>query len=163
MKMLNRRSLLRLAACLALPTLPRTSHAGGDPAAPVRVVVGFPPGGPVDIAARLIGPMLSTRLQQPFVVENVPGESGNLATSRVVSSQPDRQTLLLCGPVNTINTITPAVVLANSRLDMPATAPRNTSASSCSSQWRGSTLPLFLTWARHPRWKSCSQATGHDV
>jgi tripartite-type tricarboxylate transporter receptor subunit TctC len=48
--------------------------------------------------------MLSTRLQQPFVVENLPGDSGNVATGRVVSAQPDGQTLLLCGPVNTINT-----------------------------------------------------------
>ena len=67
-------------------------------------MVGFPAGGPVDIAARIIAPWLAERLGQPFVVENQPGESGNIATRSVVRAAPDGYTLLVCGPVNTINT-----------------------------------------------------------
>jgi tripartite-type tricarboxylate transporter receptor subunit TctC len=58
----------------------------------------------MDLAARVIGPWLTARLGQPFEVENRPGESGNLATRAVVQAAPDGHTLLLCGPVNTINT-----------------------------------------------------------
>jgi len=66
-------------------------------------VVGFPAGGPVDIAARTIAPWLAERLGQPFVVDNKPGQSGNDATRSVVRATPDGYTLLICGPVNTIN------------------------------------------------------------
>jgi tripartite-type tricarboxylate transporter receptor subunit TctC len=69
-----------------------------------RIVVGFPAGGPLDIAARVISPWLSKSLGHPFAVENHPGESGNIATRIVVEAPPDGSTLLLCGPVNTINT-----------------------------------------------------------
>jgi tripartite-type tricarboxylate transporter receptor subunit TctC len=102
---LARREFLRLAA--AGVVLPFTSHiakAQAYPTGPVRILVEFPAGGPVDIAARVISPWLSERLGQPFVVENLPGESGNLATKAVVNAPPDGSTLLLCGPVNTINT-----------------------------------------------------------
>ena len=58
----------------------------------------------MDIAARLIAPWLSEQFGQTFLVENLPGESGNLATKAVVKAPPDGSTLLLCGPVNTINT-----------------------------------------------------------
>jgi tripartite-type tricarboxylate transporter receptor subunit TctC len=71
---------------------------------PTRVIVGFPPGGPVDIASRLVGPLLSARLGDPFEVVNMPGESGNIATAHVVAAQPDGRTLLMSGPVNAINT-----------------------------------------------------------
>jgi tripartite-type tricarboxylate transporter receptor subunit TctC len=58
----------------------------------------------VDIAARLVGPVMSARLDEPFEVVNMPGESGNIATARVVAAQPDGRTLLMSGPVNAINT-----------------------------------------------------------
>ena len=57
----------------------------------------------MDLAARIIAPWLSERLGQPCTVENISGESGNLATRTVVQAPPDGRTLLLCGPVNTIN------------------------------------------------------------
>lgn len=75
-----------------------------NPREGVRVLVGWPEGGPMDIAARLIGSALSIRLDQSFVVKNFPGESGNMATHLVVQAPPDGLTLLLCGPVNAINT-----------------------------------------------------------
>lgn len=101
----HRRELLRLAAGGAV--LPFIAQCAGPqiyPTGPTRILVGFPAGGPVDIAARLIAPWLSEQFSRPFVVENLPGESGNLATKAVVSAPPDGSTLLLCGPVNTINT-----------------------------------------------------------
>jgi tripartite-type tricarboxylate transporter receptor subunit TctC len=102
---LTRRHVLRVSAgALAVSLLARTAAAQSYPSGPVRIVVGFPAGGPVDIAARYIAPWLSERLGQPFVVENRPGESGNTATRDGVRAAPDGYTLLLCGPVNTINT-----------------------------------------------------------
>ncbi len=66
-------------------------------------MVGFPAGGPLDIAARTVAPLLSSRFSTDFIVENHPGASGNVATSEVVRATPDGHTLLLCGPVNAIN------------------------------------------------------------
>lgn len=57
----------------------------------------------MDIVARVMGQWLSERLGQPFVVENRPGAGGNLGTEVVVQAPPDGHTLLVCGPVNTIN------------------------------------------------------------
>ena len=101
----RRKVILALGAgVLTAPLASITTRAQAYPTRPVRIIVGFPKGGPVDIAARVISPWLSDRLGQPFVVENHPGESGNIATGEVVKALPDGYTLLLCGPVNTINT-----------------------------------------------------------
>jgi tripartite-type tricarboxylate transporter receptor subunit TctC len=70
----------------------------------VRFIVGFPPGGPTDIIARLIAPFLSQRLGQPFVVENRPGAASNVAAEEVVRSSPDGYTLFLASSPNVINT-----------------------------------------------------------
>jgi tripartite-type tricarboxylate transporter receptor subunit TctC len=69
----------------------------------VRLLVGYVPGGPSDITARLITQYLSDRLGQPFVVENRPGASGNIATEVAARSPPDGYTLLLIGYWNAIN------------------------------------------------------------
>ena len=69
----------------------------------MRLVVGFPAGGPNDILGRLIAQWLSDRLGQPFVVENQPGGSGNIATETVVRAPADGYTLLLVGPANAIS------------------------------------------------------------
>ena len=98
-----RRRLLQLTGiAAALGALPRAAWAQTYPARPVRLVVGFPPGGPNDILARLMGQWLSARLGQPFVVENQPGGSGNLATAAVARAPADGYTLLLVGPANAI-------------------------------------------------------------
>jgi tripartite-type tricarboxylate transporter receptor subunit TctC len=73
------------------------------PTRPVRIIVGFTPGGGVDINARLIGQWLSERLGQQFVIENRPGAGTNIATEAVVRAAPDGYTLLLATVPNAIN------------------------------------------------------------
>jgi tripartite-type tricarboxylate transporter receptor subunit TctC len=101
---LPRRKFLRLAAgAAALPTLSRFAQAEAYPSRPVRIVVGYPPGGVTDVVARLIGPWLSERLGQRFFVENRPGASSNIATADVVRASPDGYTLLLVSSANAAN------------------------------------------------------------
>ena len=79
---LPRRTFLHLAAgAAALPALPRIAWAQAYPARPVRIIVGFPAGGPGDIVTRLMGQWLSERLGQPFIVENRAGAAGNIGTA----------------------------------------------------------------------------------
>ena len=74
------------------------------PSRPVRLVVGFPPGGTTDIVARVLGQWLSERLSAPFVIENRPGAGTNVATETVVRAPADGHTLLVVTPANAINT-----------------------------------------------------------
>ena len=79
---LPRRQFLHLAAGVAaLPALPRFARAQAYPSRPVHVIVGFTAGNNIDIVARLIGQWLSERLGQPFIIENRPGASGNIAAT----------------------------------------------------------------------------------
>jgi tripartite-type tricarboxylate transporter receptor subunit TctC len=104
MKLPHRRKFLHLAAgAAALPAVTRTTWAQAYPARPVRIIVGFPAGGGVDIVARLIGQWLSERLGQPFVIENRPGAGSNIATEVVVRAPADGYTLLLVHASNAIN------------------------------------------------------------
>jgi tripartite-type tricarboxylate transporter receptor subunit TctC len=100
----GRRDFLRLTAgALALPAVPKIAWAESYPSRPVRIVVGFPAGGGVDIVARIIGQYLSDRLGQSFVVENRPGAGSNLGTETVVNANPDGYTLLLVSVSAAIN------------------------------------------------------------
>ena len=101
---LPRRKFLHLAAgAAALPAMSRIAGAQSYPSRPVRIIVGFPAGGGVDIVARLIGQWLSERLRQPFVIENRPGAGSNIATEVVVRAPADGYTLLLVHASNAIN------------------------------------------------------------
>ncbi len=101
---LPRRTFLYLAAsAAALPAASRMARAQAYPARPVRIVVGFPPGGGADITARLIGQWLSERLGQPFIIDNRPGAGSNIATEAVVRAPADGYTLLIVGTFNAFN------------------------------------------------------------
>jgi tripartite-type tricarboxylate transporter receptor subunit TctC len=82
----------------------RIAWAQAYPSRPVRIIVGFAPGGPVDIIARLISQWLSERLAQQFIVENRPGAGSNIGTEAVVRAPADGYTLLLITSTNAINT-----------------------------------------------------------
>jgi len=103
MKLPRRRFVHLAAGAAVLTAVPRPSLALDYPTRPVRIVVGFAPGGPNDICARLMGQWLSEWFGQQFVVENRPGGGGNLATGDVVRAAPDGYTLLLIAPPAAIN------------------------------------------------------------
>src|SRR5690349_14024876 len=90
--------VLALAAATASP-----AAAQSYPSRPVRVIVGFTPGGGVDINARLMSAKLSELLGQQFVVENKPGAGTNIANESVAKSAPDGYTLLFTSPAVAIN------------------------------------------------------------
>jgi tripartite-type tricarboxylate transporter receptor subunit TctC len=101
---LPRRTFLHLAAgAAALPAASRIARALDYPARPVRLIAGFPPGGVVDVFARLVGQWLSDRLGQPIIIENRAGAGGNLAAEAVVKAPPDGYTLLMIGSNNAWN------------------------------------------------------------
>jgi tripartite-type tricarboxylate transporter receptor subunit TctC len=101
---LPRRQFLHLAAgAVALSVRSGIARAQSYPTRPVRIVVGFAPGGGNDIIARLMGQWLSERLGQPFIIENRSGAGGNIGAEAVVRAPPDGYTLLLVAPPNAIN------------------------------------------------------------
>src|SRR5262245_29161965 len=104
MKLPRRRFLHLAVGVAALPALPIITRAQAYPSLPVRLIVGFPPGGPGDLTSRLVAQWLSERLGQPFVVDNRPGASGNIAMEAVVRSPPDGHTLVLLDATPTIST-----------------------------------------------------------
>ena len=84
-----------LAALVAM--LATAAAAQSYPTRPIRLIVGFPPGGATDVIARVVGQPLAARLGQPVVIENRPGSNGNIAGELVAKARPDGYTLLL-GP-----------------------------------------------------------------
>jgi tripartite-type tricarboxylate transporter receptor subunit TctC len=95
------RALFALAALALLS--PGIARAADYPDHPVRIIVGYPPGGSTDIAARLFGQWLSDKLHQQFIVENKPGAGNNIGTEFAIKAAPDGYTLFLANPANTIN------------------------------------------------------------
>jgi len=83
----------RLAALAALAAAALPAFGQAWPAKAVRIVVPYPPGGPVDVSARLIAPRLQEALGQPFLVENKPGAGGNIGADYVAKSAPDGYTI----------------------------------------------------------------------
>ena len=101
---LPRRTFLRLAAAAnGLPAISRVAGAQTYPTRPVRIIVGFPAGGPTDIVARLIAQWLSERLGQQFVIENRAGAASNIGTEAALKAPPDGYTLLQVTSTNAVN------------------------------------------------------------
>lgn len=88
------KKMLSLALLLAAGAI-SSVQAADFPARAVRILVGFPPGGPIDIQARLIAQKLGERLKQPVVIDNRPGADGVLATNALATAEPDGHTLIL--------------------------------------------------------------------
>ena len=103
MKLSRRRFLEVAGAAIALPAATRLARAQTYPNRPVRLIIGYTPGGSADLTARLMGQWLSEKLGQSFVIENRPGGGTNIATEAVLRAAPDGYTLLLVAPANAIN------------------------------------------------------------
>jgi len=99
----SRASLLGLICLASFAFGIAPSSAADYPNRPVRWIIGFPPGGPVDTVARIMSQALSERLGQQFVVENHAGSGGNIATEAAINSTPDGYTLMFSGANNAIS------------------------------------------------------------
>ena len=91
----KRQHALVLCGALACPAFPQLTCAQAYPAKPVRLLVGFPAGGPTDIVSRTLAPKLTEALGQPLVVENRAGAGGVIATEQAAKAPPDGYTLLM--------------------------------------------------------------------
>ena len=101
---LPRRQFLHAAAgAVAFSALLLSAQAQTYPNRPVRIVVGFPAGGPTDIVARVMAQWLSERLGQEFFVENRPGAASNIGTEAALRSPPDGYSLLQVTSSNAVN------------------------------------------------------------
>ncbi|MDB5372148.1 MAG: Tripartite-type tricarboxylate transporter, receptor component TctC [Belnapia sp.] len=106
--MSRRRALLAaLAPGLALPHLARAQQPNWPQARPIRLVIGFPPGGSADFLARSLADPLGRELGQTILIDNRPGAGANIATEHVARSEPDGYTLLLGG--NFSHAVNPAM------------------------------------------------------
>ena len=103
MKLPRRQFLHLTAGAVALPAASWIARAQTYPTRPVRLIAPAPPGGPIDISARLIGQWLSKRLGQPFTIENRPGAGVNMGTEAAVRAPADGYTLVLVSAGNAIN------------------------------------------------------------
>jgi tripartite-type tricarboxylate transporter receptor subunit TctC len=100
----SKKALLGLVCFLSVAATTGPSAAADYPNRPVRWLIGFAAGGPVDIVARLMSQWLADRLGQQFVVENRTGSGGNIAAAAAITSPPDGYTLLFVAPNNAIST-----------------------------------------------------------
>jgi tripartite-type tricarboxylate transporter receptor subunit TctC len=103
MTMIRRQFLGLAASALGTVVAPHFAIAESYPTRPVRLIVGYSPGGAPDVLARLLAQWLTERLGQPFIIENRTGGSGNIATEAVINAVPDGHTLLQVGLPNAVN------------------------------------------------------------
>jgi tripartite-type tricarboxylate transporter receptor subunit TctC len=103
MAQILRKTLFGLVCLLSLVAGTAPCSAADYPNRPVRWLIGFAPGGPVDIVARIMAQWLSEHFGQQVVVENRAGSGGNIATAAAISSLPDGYTLLFSGANNAIS------------------------------------------------------------
>jgi tripartite-type tricarboxylate transporter receptor subunit TctC len=167
---LPRRKFLQLATgAVAFPAVARIAKAETYPSRPVRIVVGFAPGGPNDIAARIIAQWLSDRLGQPFFIDNRPGASGNIATEQAVKSPPDGYTLVIIPLSSTVNATLYEKLPFNFLRDIApiATISRNIFVMEVHPSMPVQTGPEFIAYAKaNPgkiNWASPGNGTGPNM
>jgi tripartite-type tricarboxylate transporter receptor subunit TctC len=103
-----------IAACLNTPALAQTNW----PERPIKLIVGYPPGGPVDVTGRTFGRYLSEQLKQAVVIENRAGASGMLGADATAKATPDGYTLnFIASPTMTISPIVQRTQLFDPRQD----------------------------------------------
>ena len=105
MRISRHRLLCGALSAVAFPAILRVAHAETYPTRPVRVIVPFAPGGPLDIFGRLMAEKLSQHFGQQFYIENVGGGAGNIGTARAAKATADGYTLLLTANNHIINPI----------------------------------------------------------
>jgi tripartite-type tricarboxylate transporter receptor subunit TctC len=88
-------SILRTIACTAMLTLALAASAQSYPTKPIRILVGFAPGGAMDIVARTVAQKMAPGFGQPVIVENKPGAASNIAIRQLIESPPDGHTVML--------------------------------------------------------------------
>jgi tripartite-type tricarboxylate transporter receptor subunit TctC len=113
-----------IAGLATMPLAPARAQTVDFPDRPLRLVVGFPPGGPNDLLARLIAPGIGERLKRTVVVENRAGANGEIAAASVAKAPPDGSVIMLGS--NGSTTIAPALsrnVTYDIRTDFIAVAP----------------------------------------
>jgi tripartite-type tricarboxylate transporter receptor subunit TctC len=165
MKLSRRQSLHLSASAAALLFAPRLAKAQVYPSRPVHLVVGFPPGGPTDIAARPMGQWLSERLGQQFVIENRPGAGSNIGTEAVVRAPPDGYTLLLAYSANAINATLYGNLNFNFIRDIApvASISRETTVMVVNPTFPAKTVPEFIAFAKANPGKINFASGGHGT
>src|SRR3974390_687150 len=99
-----RAAVIGIIGLLSLASAASPAFAADYPNRPVRWLIGFSAGGPVDVVARVLSQWLSDRLGQQFVVENRTGSGGNIAAAAAINAPPDVYTILFVAPNNAIST-----------------------------------------------------------
>jgi tripartite-type tricarboxylate transporter receptor subunit TctC len=151
MKILRRKFLHLAAGAAALSATSRAANAQAYPTRPVRLFVGYPPGGIVDLFARLIGQWLSDHLGQQFIIENRPGANSNLAVEAAVKSPPDGYTLVMITSGNSLNASLYEKLKFNLLADITpiATIYRDsTSVMVVNPSFPAKTVPEFIAYAK---------------
>jgi tripartite-type tricarboxylate transporter receptor subunit TctC len=147
----TRRDVLRYTLGAAAVGHTRAAEAALDyPTRPVRIVIGFPPGGTLEYISRLVSQKVGERLGQPFVIESRPGASSNLAAEAVLHTTPDGYTLLACTSTNTIN----ATLYEHLNFDFPhdiapvAGFMRTPAVIEVNPSFPAKTIPEFIAYAK---------------
>ena len=111
------------AASMSLPA--RVNAQSAYPSAPITMIVPFPGGGSVDVAARIITQRLAERLKQPVVIENVPGAAGTIGTQRAIRAKADGYTLLfaVASPITVAPQVSPTIIKYDALKELAPIAP----------------------------------------